>query len=91
MLIQLDDPNMDYSAVVTPEGHPPFDNDLFRVQKMRKARNRLLSECDWTQMADNQLDDAQRAAWQTYRQTLRDFPTTWTPGPTVEFPDPPTP
>ena len=26
------------------------------------------------------------SAWATYRQALRDFPASWTPGPTVTFP-----
>lgn len=30
-----------------------------------------------------------RDQWAIYRQQLRDFSSTWTPGPTVEFPDPP--
>ena len=29
------------------------------------------------------------AAWATYRQQLRDFPATWTPAETVDFPDAP--
>lgn len=44
-------------------------------------RNQRLSECDWTQVADAQVD---KAAWAAYRQALRDitlqpgFPTSFT-------------
>jgi hypothetical protein len=30
-----------------------------------------------------------KQAWADYRQALRDFPATWTPGPVADFPDPP--
>jgi len=46
----------------------------------------LLYESDWTQLPDAPVD---HAAWAKYRQQLRDFPATWTPGPTVTFPTPP--
>lgn len=52
----------------------------------RLHRNRLLAESDWTQLPDATVD---RNAWATYRQALRDFPATWTPGPTVTFPEAP--
>jgi hypothetical protein len=54
---------------------------------MRAHRNRLLAESDWTQTSDAPVD---RQAWATYRQQLRDFPATWTPSDTANFPDPPT-
>ena len=57
------------------------------LERMRLARNSLLSGCDWTQAADDPTGNA--AEWATYRQELRDFPATWTPSPTVDFPDPP--
>lgn len=39
--------------------------------KVREQRNKLLAECDWTQLADSPVD---KAAWATYRQALRDIP-----------------
>ena len=53
---------------------------------MRKVRNSMLKESDWTQVADAPVD---RQAWATYRQALRDFPATWTVSPTADFPDTP--
>ena len=53
---------------------------------MRKVRDSMLKESDWTQVADAPVD---RQAWATYRQALRDFPATWTAGPSADFPDTP--
>lgn len=39
-------------------------------QSVRKERNKLLAESDWTQVADAPVD---KAAWATYRQALRDI------------------
>lgn len=41
---------------------------------VRGRRNRLLAESDWTQLGDSQLTAQERAAWQRYRQSLRDLP-----------------
>ena len=38
---------------------------------VRADRNKKLSDCDWTQLADAPVDDL---AWATYRQALRDIP-----------------
>ena len=54
--------------------------------KMRVIRDLLLAQSDWTQLPDATCD---REAWATYRQALRDFPATWTPGPEADFPDTP--
>jgi hypothetical protein len=43
---------------------------------LRENRNKLLAESDWTQMPDSPLTDAQKQAWATYRQSLRDLPDT---------------
>lgn len=43
---------------------------------IREHRDVLLAESDWTGAADAPITDEQRAAWQTYRQALRDFPAT---------------
>jgi len=39
--------------------------------ELRVQRNKLLSESDWTQLPDAQVN---AAAWATYRQALRDLP-----------------
>lgn len=38
---------------------------------VRAERDRLLTACDWTQVADAPVDPA---PWAAYRQTLRDIP-----------------
>ena len=43
-------------------------------EQLRKIRNGLLSESDWTQAIDSPLTDAQKQAWQIYRSTLRSLP-----------------
>jgi hypothetical protein len=53
---------------------------------MRADRDRLLAASDWAMTSDAPTD---KQAWTDYRQTLRDFPATWTPGPVADFPDPP--
>ena len=60
------------------------DNDYESM--MRKVRDSMLKESDWTQVADAPVD---RQAWATYRQALRDFPATWTEGTEADFPDTP--
>jgi len=55
--------------------------------QMRQMRNALLANSDWAMASDAPTD---KTAWSTYRQQLRDFPATWTPNPTADFPDPPT-
>jgi len=57
---------------------------------MRNFRDISLNVSDWTQLPDTPLSDTDRQAWANYRQALRDFPSTWIPGPTADFPDPPT-
>ena len=43
-------------------------------QAIRLRRNTLLTACDWTQLPDAPLTEADQQAWLTYRQTLRDLP-----------------
>jgi hypothetical protein len=45
------------------------------MANIRGTRNQLLKDCDWTQIADCTAD---KAAWATYRQALRDLPSTVT-------------
>jgi len=74
--------------IVELDTEAPADaDDAYWVKAMRNMRNRLLAKCDWTQTADDPTGNIE--AWATYRQALRDFPATWTVGPTADFPDPP--
>ena len=49
------------------------------MEDVRIARNRLLSECDWTQQPDVALSESKLQAWRTYRQELRDITQTMSP------------
>ena len=49
------------------------------LEGIRSRRGRLLAESDWTQSADSPLTDAKKQEWATYRQALRDLPTTADP------------
>ncbi|WP_296540590.1 tail fiber assembly protein [Rhizorhabdus sp.] len=42
--------------------------------ELRDERDRRLSLCDWTQVADVPLAAEVRSAWTAYRQALRDLP-----------------
>lgn len=55
--------------------------------RMRRQRDRLLAESDWTQTHDDPT--GRRDEWATYRQALRDFPSTWEPASTADFPEAP--
>ena len=41
------------------------------MAQIRGTRNSLLAACDWTQIADSTAD---KTAWASYRQQLRDLP-----------------
>jgi hypothetical protein len=57
--------------------------DEWLLERLRIHRDARLAASDWTQVADAPVD---REAWAAYRQALRDFPATWEPSETVDFP-----
>ena len=44
--------------------------DVEQAANVRRTRTDKLKDCDWTQIADSTAD---KAAWATYRQALRDI------------------
>ena len=46
-----------------------------RFTLLRRTRDRLLTESDWTRLDDNGLSSDKKTEWATYRQALRDLPT----------------
>ena len=56
-------------------------------EEVRTERNKLLSESDWTQNQD--VPETTRNAWTTYRQTLRDIPSTYSSPEEVVWPTKP--
>ena len=57
--------------VVNGEAIQRTDNVL---EILRNKRNELLNESDWTQVNDCPLSDSKKQEWATYRQELRDLP-----------------
>lgn len=50
------------------------DENTQKSDSVRRQRNQKLRDCDWTQLADAPLTGTQKAAWVTYRQSLRAIP-----------------
>jgi hypothetical protein len=42
--------------------------------EVRRLRDSILAESDWTQLEDAPFSETQKAAWATYRQNLRNLP-----------------
>jgi len=45
----------------------------YTEEQIRKQRNTLLTESDWTALSDSDLSDEKKEEWKTYRQSLRDI------------------
>jgi hypothetical protein len=70
----------------------PFPDEIvekIRIENLRKKRNQLLSETDWTRMDDNGLDDDDREIWAIYRQELRDITNQYSSLENVVWPESP--
>lgn len=52
------------------------DTDSPTWYVVRRKRNDLLYDCDWTQGNDSPLTGQAKQAWKDYRQLLRDIPQT---------------
>ena len=61
----------------------------WHLKVLRKKRNCLLAESDWTQLTDNALTDAKKQEWAVYRQQLRDLPANTSDFENVNYPTPP--
>lgn len=75
----------------TPEEIAQWENDQaaeieYQWQQFRHKRNLMLSQCDWTVLADSPTSTA---AWKTYRQQLRDLPANTTDPLNPVWPTPP--
>jgi hypothetical protein len=61
------------TRVAVAKDQAQIDSETAQVAaNVREQRNKLIAECDWTQVADAPVD---KEAWATYRQALRDVPT----------------
>ena len=68
----------DWEAAKTKEAEANVYTDEQWQNWFREIRDELLLDSDWTQVSDNKLSDSKKTEWQTYRQKLRDMPTTKT-------------
>lgn len=60
--------------------------DPITWQRIRRKRDYLLTESDWTQVTDNGMDPALVAEWKSYRQSLRDITETFSAPDLVVWP-----
>ena len=78
----------DVSQVDADAALAAYDNAASQEAKewslVRVERNAKLLACDWTQLPDIQLSDTEKESWRTYRQALRDIPTTYVNAETME-------
>ena len=44
------------------------------MKQLRKTRDDLLAECDWTLLPSSPLSVEKQNEWKVYRQALRDLP-----------------
>lgn len=77
---------------LTSEEQTTFDarrasDAAWRTEDLRRVRNAKLAETDWTQSRDVTLTND--AAWQTYRQALRDITDTYSDLDSVVWPTKP--
>ena len=54
-------------------------NNAEPMRLLRVERNARLSACDWVILNDSQLSTSKQTEWKTYRQSLRDLPSTSSP------------
>ena len=59
-------------VAITPDDDGKARMDAAQAQVVRSTRNKRLSDCDWTQLAD--APGQTRSAWVQYRQDLRNIP-----------------
>ena len=67
-MLSWDSENLEY--VVTH-----FEDHMFMTE-LKRQRNKILQDTDWTQMPDSPLSDENKQKWANFRQALRDFPST---------------
>jgi hypothetical protein len=54
-------------------------NNAEPMRLLRVERDRLLAACDWVVLTDSQLSTSKKTEWKTYRQSLRDLPSSASP------------
>jgi hypothetical protein len=62
---------MNYLNFVAPNENADEVPAEYLFERIRNWRKTELASCDWTQVVDSTAD---KTAWATYRQALRDLP-----------------
>lgn len=57
-----------------PPVQPPQPSDEEKWEAIRLKRDKLLTQTDFIMLPDSPYTDAERQAWATFRQQLRDLP-----------------
>ena len=65
-------------------GGAAVEQNISIWNSIRPIRNTMLSESDWTQFPDSPLSDSKKTKWSTYRQQLRDLPTTYSSATSID-------
>lgn len=63
--------------------------DVDYLKAVKKHRNNLLKNCDWTILPDSPLEQDVKDKWIAYRKKLRDLPTSKSNAFEIAFPKPP--
>ena len=70
-----------------------FDDTEYKTneawRKIRKERNQLLKDSDYIMVSDAPITAEKKEEWETYRQSLRDIPQTFSNPDDVTYPDKP--
>lgn len=71
----VDNYRVDLSSLTLVEDTAMWQENL--NDWLRQRRNLKLKESDWTQGADSPLTTSKKTEWATYRQALRDLPSSY--------------
>ena len=55
---------------------PVYSTEMLWIM-LRSRRDNLLTNSDWTQLSDVTLDNSKKTEWASYRQALRDLPSSY--------------
>ena len=79
------------NGVLTNKSISDIDTEVSSLlqSKMRKDRNILLYSTDWSQLSDSPLNATDKTAYVTYRQSLRDLPSSVSDVKNITWPTPP--
>jgi len=78
---EITDVELSEEEILEREAKEAYARDILPsilLENLRSVRNKLLAESDWTQVPDSPLTEEQRGEWRTYRQELRNLPSSLT-------------